>query len=145
MPRARVLIVDDDPTLTELASARLSRDGFVVDALTSGFGLAARVRSFRPDVMVLDLQMPGLAGNGAVEVVRQMAARYGMQTPQLVLYSGLTRSVIEDASHQLAAAGWVSKDASLDELSAAVRRAVSVTGLDASSHPNQGRSECSSS
>ena len=65
----RVLVVDDEPTLTELLSMALRYEGWEVR--TAGDGLAAvrAARDFRPDAVVLDMMLPDFDG---LEVLRRM-------------------------------------------------------------------------
>ena len=68
-PRATILVVDDEPPIIELIGGYLAREGF--DVITEGDGLAAleRVRTAAPDVVILDVMLPGLDG---IEVCRRM-------------------------------------------------------------------------
>ena len=67
----RILVVDDEPPLVQLVASYLRREGY--DVFTSGDGLAAleMVRTVNPDVVVLDVMLPGVDG---FEVLRQMRA-----------------------------------------------------------------------
>jgi DNA-binding response OmpR family regulator len=67
----RILVVDDEPPLVELVRSYLSREGFEI--LTAGDGPAAvqLVRDEAPDVVVLDVMLPGFDG---LEVCRQIRA-----------------------------------------------------------------------
>ena len=67
--RVRALVVDDEPALVRVVAAYLEREGF--DVTTAGDGLEALrlVREIRPDVVVLDVMMPGIDGT---EVCRQL-------------------------------------------------------------------------
>jgi DNA-binding response OmpR family regulator len=58
----RVLIVDDDPTVTEVVAGYLDRAGFVVDRAADGPGALARAAAHPPDLVVLDLMLPGIDG-----------------------------------------------------------------------------------
>ncbi|MFD5321346.1 response regulator transcription factor [Streptomyces sp. NPDC127098] len=58
----RVLVVDDDPTVTEVVAGYLGRAGFVVDRVADGRGALARAATHPPDLVVLDLMLPGLDG-----------------------------------------------------------------------------------
>ncbi|SFK80856.1 response regulator transcription factor [Streptomyces pini] len=70
-PPHRVLIVDDDPTVTEVVTGYLGRAGFTVDRAADGPGALARARAAPPDLVVLDLMLPGLDG---LEVCRRLRA-----------------------------------------------------------------------
>ncbi|MFC4495168.1 response regulator transcription factor [Streptomyces ovatisporus] len=63
IPRPRrVLVVDDDPTVTEVVAGYLDRSGFVVDRAADGPDALARAQAAPPDLVVLDLMLPGLDG-----------------------------------------------------------------------------------
>ena len=65
--RRRALVVDDEPPLVRLVTAYLEREGFDVASAGDGETALELVRSFDPDVVVLDLMLPGMDG---VEVCR---------------------------------------------------------------------------
>jgi DNA-binding response OmpR family regulator len=67
----RVLVVDDEPPIVELLSGYLAREGWLVDAATDGLAALEAVRRLDPDVIVLDVMLPGLDG---IEVCRQLRA-----------------------------------------------------------------------
>jgi len=59
MPAARLLLVEDDPSIRGSLQAALSASGFAVHAMPDGTGLAAVVDDFRPDLALLDVMLPG--------------------------------------------------------------------------------------
>ncbi|MFI1532897.1 response regulator transcription factor [Streptomyces anandii] len=69
---ARVLVVDDDPTVAEVVSGYLDRAGHVVDRAGDGPTALARAAAHRPDLVVLDLMLPGMDG---LEVCRRIRGR----------------------------------------------------------------------
>ena len=73
--RARVLVVDDDPALAEMLGIVLRGDGFEVAFVGDGSKALAAFRRERPDVVLLDLMLPGLDG---LEVCRQVRAESGV-------------------------------------------------------------------
>ncbi|MFC9886945.1 response regulator transcription factor [Streptomyces pilosus] len=66
---ARVLVVDDDPTVAEIVAGYLDRAGYVVDRAGDGPEALDRAAANRPDLVVLDLMLPGMDG---LEVCRRM-------------------------------------------------------------------------
>ncbi|HEX2059608.1 MAG TPA: response regulator [Thermoanaerobaculia bacterium] len=68
---ARLLIVDDDVSVHQLLETELAKAGYVVDTATSGADALARAEKARPDVIILDLMMPGMSGFELAEVLRQ--------------------------------------------------------------------------
>ena len=73
-PKARVLVVDDDPTVSEVVARYLDRAGFAVDQVADGLAAVARASAVRPDLVVLDLMLPGLDG---LEVCRRIREEQG--------------------------------------------------------------------
>src|SRR5881397_519708 len=67
---ARLLVVDDEPNIRELLSASLRYAGFEVATAADGQQALALAASFRPDLLVLDVMMPGLDGFGVVRRLR---------------------------------------------------------------------------
>jgi DNA-binding response OmpR family regulator len=65
----RAIVIDDEPALADLVASYLRQDGFEVWQAGSGPDGLAAIRRHRPDVVVLDLSLPGLDG---IEVARQM-------------------------------------------------------------------------
>ncbi|GLX53127.1 DNA-binding response regulator [Streptomyces hygroscopicus subsp. hygroscopicus] len=67
--RARVLVVDDDPTVSEVVAGYLDRAGYTVDRADDGPTALGLAHAHRPDLVVLDLMLPGMDG---LEVCRRM-------------------------------------------------------------------------
>ncbi|WP_327167362.1 response regulator transcription factor [Streptomyces subrutilus] len=70
----RVLVVDDDPTVSEVVAGYLERAGFTVRREADGPGALRAAAEDRPDLVVLDLMLPGMDG---LEVCRRLRAREG--------------------------------------------------------------------
>jgi DNA-binding response OmpR family regulator len=65
----RVLVVDDDPTVSEVVAGYLTRAGFDVDVAADGPSAVARATARPPELVVLDLMLPGMDG---LEVCRRI-------------------------------------------------------------------------
>jgi two-component system, OmpR family, alkaline phosphatase synthesis response regulator PhoP len=72
MPDSTILIVDDERNVSQLSRMYLVADGFRVETATNGKDALDRVRTSRPDLVVLDLMMPGMDG---WEVCRRLRAQ----------------------------------------------------------------------
>jgi DNA-binding response OmpR family regulator len=68
---AHILVVDDEPHITEIVAAYLAREGHRVDTTDDGDQALALARSTRPDVLVLDVMLPGHSG---FEILRELRA-----------------------------------------------------------------------
>jgi two-component system, OmpR family, response regulator len=80
-PGTRLLVVDDEPNIVELLSASLRYAGFDVSTARSGREAVERIRNVRPDLVVLDVLMPGVDG---FSVLRQLRGN-GVDIPVLFL------------------------------------------------------------
>ncbi len=77
----RVLVVDDDHTVAEVVVTYLRRNGFEVTHTTDGASALSLARDTAPDLVVLDLMLPGIDG---LDVCRQLRAS-GSQVPVIML------------------------------------------------------------
>jgi two-component system, NtrC family, response regulator AtoC len=82
-PRARVLIADDDPEILQLLHDALTEYGYEVRLTTTGVDAIDAVPLFRPDVILVDMKMPGLSGMKVLDALR----RAGLTVP-VILISG---------------------------------------------------------
>ncbi|MGN6474341.1 MAG: MtrAB system response regulator MtrA [Mycobacteriales bacterium] len=78
--RAKVLVVDDDPALSEMLGIVLRNEGFEPSFVGDGDGALAAFRTTKPDLVLLDLMLPGTDG---VDVCRAIRAESG--TPIVML------------------------------------------------------------
>ena len=60
--KARILVVDDDEALSEMIGIVLQNDGFDAAFCYEGSGALAAFREFNPDLVLLDLMLPGIDG-----------------------------------------------------------------------------------
>src|SRR5687768_3631356 len=68
-PPRRILVVEDEATIAGSVAARLRTEGFQVDVAYDGQSGIARCRETRPDLVILDLMLPGVDG---LEVCREI-------------------------------------------------------------------------
>jgi two-component system OmpR family response regulator len=112
----RVLVVDDEPTLSELLSMALRYEGWQVRTAGDGTSAVRLARQFKPDAVVLDVMLPDVDG---VEVLRRLRG-HAPHVPVLFLTA---RDAVEDRVAGLTAGGddYVTKPFSLEELVARLR------------------------
>ena len=121
----RILVVDDEPNITELVAMALRYESFEVEAAHTGREALDAVASFRPELVVLDIMLPDFDG---FEVARQLAAR-DERVPILFLTA---RDTTQDKVRGLTGGGddYVTKPFSLEELVARVRAILRRTRRD---------------
>ena len=115
-PEARLLVVEDDPNILELLSASLRFAGFEVDVADNGHAAYEAAQRSQPDLIVLDVMLPGMDG---FDVVRRLRTE-GTHCPVLFLTA---RDATEDKITGLTLGGddYVTKPFSLEELIARIR------------------------
>ncbi|HTW18594.1 MAG TPA: response regulator transcription factor [Mycobacteriales bacterium] len=113
---ARLLVVDDEPNILELLSASLRFAGFDVATATNGNDALRVAQTYRPDLVVLDVMMPGLDG---FEVVRRMR-KDEQRVPVLFLTA---KDATDDKVAGLTLGGddYITKPFSLEEVIARIR------------------------
>ncbi|KLL95528.1 transcriptional regulator [Rhodococcus sp. IITR03] len=112
----RAVVVDDEPNLTELLSMALGNEGWLVESAANGQEALNKVREFGPDVVVLDVMMPGTDG---LEVLRRLRSA-GNDVPILFLTA---KDGVDDRIEAITAGGddYVTKPFHLREVVARVR------------------------
>ena len=112
---ARVLVIEDDPTVAEVVARYLTREGYHVAIASDGrSGLESALRSL-PDLVVLDLMLPGLSG---IEVMDQLRR----QAPvPVIMLTALSREADRVNGLELGADDYVAKPFSPRELTARVK------------------------
>ena len=112
----RVLVVDDEPNITELLSMALRYEGFTVKTAASGRAALTAVNQFSPALVILDVMLPDIDG---LEVLRRLNSG-GNKVPIIFLTA---KDATEDKVHGLTIGGddYVTKPFSIEELMARVR------------------------
>lgn len=111
----RVLVVDDDPEIVSLLKRGLSYEGYAVETASNGTEALARAREKEPDLVILDVMMPGMDG---IEVSKRL--RQGGDVPILMLTA---KGTVADrvAGLNSGADDYLVKPFAFDELLARVR------------------------
>jgi two-component system alkaline phosphatase synthesis response regulator PhoP len=76
MPNTKILVVDDEPSILKLITAYLESEGY--DFLTAKDGISAlkAVKSYRPDIIILDIMLPGMDGVEVLGHLRRESDAY---------------------------------------------------------------------
>jgi two-component system response regulator MprA len=111
----RILVVDDDPNILKVVQRGLGFEGYRVQVAVSGEDALVAARENEPDLIILDLMLPGVDG---IEVCRRL--RGGLNTPILMLTA---RDAVRDkiAGLEAGADDYLAKPFVFDELVARVR------------------------
>ncbi len=120
----RVLVVDDEPTILDSVGFTLEKEGFEVLSARDGTEALRLARDRRPDVVVLDVILPGLSGR---EVCRQLRAESDVP---IIMLSARADEVDRVLGLELGADDYVTKPFSLAELVSRVRALLRRRELD---------------
>ncbi len=116
-----VLIVEDDPAVTDFMAPVLEGEGFSVRVAHSGAEAFQQVEEARPDLILIDMLLPDMDGS---ELLVRLRERLGPEIP--VILSTARREEASRAA-EIGAAGMLRKPFSLDALVAEVRRVAGAT------------------
>jgi CheY-like chemotaxis protein len=117
LPPPWILIADDDPVIRDLWAAALRQAGFRTAQARDGREALDLLRTLLPDLMILDLRMPGLSGTAVLELVRLRPALAWI--PVLILSGFLDQEPVLD--HGLNIVGRLPKPQALQAVVDAVR------------------------
>ncbi|NUM49145.1 MAG: response regulator transcription factor [Anaerolineales bacterium] len=115
MENAKILVVDDDPFLLDVAVKILSKNGFEIEVANSGPDGLRQIFRVQPDLVLLDIMMPGMDGIEVLKRIREMT-----DIPVIML-SALNQTNIVAQALELGADDFVRKPFEKDELLARMR------------------------
>jgi DNA-binding response OmpR family regulator len=115
----KVLAADDDPVILRLIEVNLSLEGFDVETAARGVDALAKAKDVAPQVIVLDVMMPGMTG---WDVARQLRADAATAHIPIVFLSARTQEEDRRQGRELGVAEYVSKPFDPGDLVDTIRR-----------------------
>ena len=123
MPGKRILIVDDDVHFLDNLVAKLRQAGFEVMAFSNGEEVVKKCKIFNPDLVLLDIVMPGVDGYSIAQALRQERALEAIPiifiTAQELEYPAITKRVEE-----IGRCGFILKHRPFEELLARIQERI---------------------
>ncbi len=101
----KVLVIDDDPQSLKLTARMLRSAGYEVVTRSEVFGTSFAVASERPNVVLIDLNMPALDGDRLAPLIQRSVPN----PPPIVLYSGLSEKVLRERALACGASATIPK------------------------------------
>ena len=123
--KRKILIAEDDPNILELLKLYMCRDGFEVETAVNGGEALAKFRIFKPDLVLLDVMMPGIDGFAVCQRIRKQNNNVG-----IIILSAKSQEMDKVNGLMLGADDYITKPFSPSELTArvdAICRRISVT------------------
>jgi len=115
---AKILVVDDEPSIVNLISAYLKQEGYEVFTAAEGNAALKAARAFKPDLIVLDLMLPGLDGLEILTRLRRESDVY------IILLTAKTEETDRVIGLSMGADDYVTKPFSPRELVARIKAAL---------------------
>jgi PAS domain S-box-containing protein len=122
---AKVIVCDDESSGREVMRGILEQHGYSVVTVNSGAALLQAVPSYKPDVILLDLFMPGMSG---WETLARLKSDPGMAAIPVIISNAVQG---DETSSPFDLAGWVSNQIDQDDLMTTVERALGSSGRQA--------------
>jgi two-component system NtrC family response regulator len=117
LSKKRILVVDDDESLRWVTRAQLQQSGYEVNAATDGNQALENIRQAPPDLVITDLQMPGMSG---LELLKKIRADH----PEIIVIMVTAFGTVENAvvAMKAGAYDYITKPVNMEELRLIVNR-----------------------
>lgn len=115
----RILVCDNEEALRDLVRATLGGDHYEISEARDGDEAVAEARRLRPDLVVLDVMMPGRSG---LDVLGELRRDPDLASVKVIVLTARAQASDRDAAHDAGASAFLSKPFSPLELAATVER-----------------------
>jgi len=115
---AKILVVDDEPSILKLVTAYLKPEGYEVFTASDGPSGLKAVRAYKPDILVLDIMLPGMDGIELLSKLRRESDVY------VIMLTAKTEEIDKIVGLSVGADDYVTKPFSPRELTARVKAAL---------------------
>lgn len=109
----RILVVDDEPDVTELLSYRLQQEGYSVELINDPLLIMGKAKEFNPDLFVLDIMMPDLNG---LQICRMIRADPNLKTVPIIFLTAKGDTNDRIAGLETGADDYIAKPFDIKEL-----------------------------
>ncbi len=117
--RCRILVVDDESVVRASISNYLSKNGFDVEEAEDGESALARIHEFNPQIVLLDVMMPGIAGDEILGTIKEWKPSI-----EVIMVTAVTREELRTECHSMGAFAVLIKPVSPDLLKATILEAL---------------------
>ncbi|MEM7317699.1 MAG: response regulator [Pseudomonadota bacterium] len=114
----RVLLIEDEPNITEAIRFILTRDGWQVEAHSDGSNAVDVISQHDPDLVILDLMLPGRSG---MDILRDLRSRAGYETLPVLMLTARGQSKDREMAEKAGVSRFMTKPFSNAEVLTAVR------------------------
>ena len=115
----KILLVDDSKTMLMSMEGVLKRAGYEVASSTSGEDAVVKIGSFAPDLMITDLNMPGMDG---ITLIKKAKAMASMRFKPILMLTTESQQAKREEAKAAGATGWLVKPVQPNDLTAVVKQ-----------------------
>ena len=119
MSKAKILVVDDDAISLELMEAMLVPNGYEIITANDGSKAVAIIIEKKPDLILLDIMMPGLDGYSTLAKIKENKT---ISKIPVVMLTAMGYQLNKELALQIGAVGYITKPVDLDELLKTISR-----------------------
>ena len=120
-----VLLVEDEPNIVEAIRFLLTREGWTVDCHADGTDAVETVQALKPDLLILDLMLPGKSG---LDILRELRAISDFENLPVLMLTARGQSRDRDMAERAGVSRFMTKPFSNIEVLTAVRDLVALAG-----------------
>ena len=118
---ASIMIVDDEHDFREMLDLMMKKEGFETETAEDGFDFLYKVDSFKPDLVTLDVNMPGLTTNEILEKLKQKKYKTKIILLTVVRYSKEEKKKIMNMGNIV---DYITKPFDIDELTEKINKCI---------------------
>ena len=123
MSKAKILVVDDDASSLELIEAMLVPNGYEIITTNDGSKAVAIIVEKKPDLILLDIMMPGLDGYSTLTKIKENKT---ISKIPVVMLTAMGFQLNKELALRFGAVGYITKPVDLDELLKTISRLLPV-------------------
>lgn len=109
----KILVIDDDTSITELIQAILSKDGYEVEAAHNGVDGLAMAKEIKPDLIFMDIVMPDMDGYETTQEIKKIDY---LQHVPVVFLSGYSENEDGGRSFEMGGASFIRKPFTIQQI-----------------------------
>lgn len=127
--KPRILLIEDDESLARVVEEAIRREGWEIRTLNNGFQIVTEVGRFAPDLLLLDINMPGFRGDAAARLLAQVSRKHGTKQVPVMILSALDDNRLQAITENINAIGYIQKSNSIDMVLQQIKESLLALGV----------------